>query len=87
MEFCVSGIASDVESDMVTITHEGTAAAAFALTVATLEVLVAKAVISREEGREILERAAQSVEGNPPHGWAAAQALRFAQEGPLFAQK
>jgi hypothetical protein len=71
---------------MVTITHEATAAAAFALSVATLEVLNDKGLISREEGRLILERAAQNVEGNPPHGWRAAQALRFAKEGPRFAQ-
>ena len=71
---------------MVSITHEATAAAAFALVVATLEVLNEKGVISREEGRQILERAAQNVEGNPPHGWQAAQALRFAKEGPRFMQ-
>jgi hypothetical protein len=74
------------EVSMVTITHEATAAAAFALSVATLEVLNDKGLISREEGRLILERAAQNVEGNPPHGWHAAQALRFAKEGPRFAQ-
>src|SRR5215831_11042187 len=71
---------------MVTITHEATAAAAFALSGATLEVLNDKGLIPREEGRLILERAAQNVEGNPPHGWHAAQALRFAKEGPRFAQ-
>jgi hypothetical protein len=74
------------EVSMVTITHEATAAAAFALSVATLEVLNDKGLVSREEGRLILERAAQNVEGNPPHGWHAAQALRFAKEGPRFAQ-
>src|SRR5262249_242265 len=72
------------EGSVVTSTDEASGAAAFALSVATLEVLNDKGLISREEGRLILERAAQNVEGNPPHGWHAAQALRFAKEGPRF---
>jgi hypothetical protein len=69
----------------VTIRHEAAALAAYALSVATLEAMHATGLISSEDGRQILERAAKNVEDKAPHGEQAAQALRFAKDGPHFA--